>query len=101
MPRDPGSTYETSASTGDLHGAIGVPIYTADGRFLGTIKEVRDAYFKVDVAYAPDYWLSQDEVALHAGSQVVLYSNHDDIDARKHDEPGPGTTGDDSPAHQA
>ena len=40
----------------------GMPVYTLDGDRLGTVKEFRGTYFKVDVPMAADYWLSMDGV---------------------------------------
>ncbi len=39
---------------------IGSDVYTSDGSKLGTIKEVRDEYFKVGASMQPDYWLSSE-----------------------------------------
>ncbi len=35
----------------------GDPIVASDGQELGTLKEVRGDYFKVNTMMAPDYWL--------------------------------------------
>jgi hypothetical protein len=37
--------------------AEGWEVYTCDGERLGTVKEVREAYFKVNASMRPDYWL--------------------------------------------
>ncbi len=39
---------------------IGSEVYTLDGDKLGSVKEVRDTYFKVDSSMKPDYWLSSE-----------------------------------------
>jgi hypothetical protein len=43
----------------DTH-RVGAEVYTTDGEKLGTIKEFRDTYFKVDASMQPDYWLRTD-----------------------------------------
>ena len=42
--------------------AEGVSVYTASGDHLGTVKEVRGRYFKVDAPMQRDYWLPMDAV---------------------------------------
>lgn len=49
---------------------VGARVMTADGKQLGTVKEVRADRFLVDVRWAPDYWLSTDVIG--DGSQEVL-----------------------------
>jgi hypothetical protein len=40
----------------------GVPVIAADGKKLGTVKESDGQYFKVNVPWRRDYWLTCDEV---------------------------------------
>jgi hypothetical protein len=37
--------------------SVGAKVVSADGKELGTVKEIKDGCFKVDVRMAPDYWL--------------------------------------------
>ncbi len=48
------------------------PVYSRDGQHLGTVKEVRDRCFMVDVRLAFDYWLSSRCVATVRDGHVVL-----------------------------
>ena len=54
------------------HLPVGAPIYSRDGRRLGTVKEVRGRCFQVDVPLAFDYWLSSRCVAAVWDDQVRL-----------------------------
>ena len=55
-------------------GAIteGAAVYTADGDQLGTVKEVRGQYFKVDAPMRPDYWLPLAVVHAAVGGELQL-----------------------------
>jgi len=44
----------------------GQAVYDADGNELGTVTEVRGAYFKVDAPMQPDYWLRSDALSTTA-----------------------------------
>jgi hypothetical protein len=43
---------------------------SADGKQLGTVKEVRSDRFLVDVRWAPDYWLGTETI--DNGSEEIL-----------------------------
>ena len=63
---------------------IGQPVYGADGGELGTVKEVRGEYFKVDAPMQPDYWLRADSCQTTGGRLVVMdnaehFDNPDDL----------------------
>ena len=62
---------------------IGCEVYTTDGSKLGTIKEVQGAYFKVDAAMAPDYWLGTDCVRGSTGTRVNVAFEKDQLDKFK------------------
>jgi len=49
----------------------GSPVYSQDGDQLGTVKEVRGQYFKVDAPMQRDYWLRTDAVQSDGGRLVV------------------------------
>ena len=55
-------------------GAIteGAAVYAADGDQLGTVKEVRGQYFKVDAPMRPDYWLPFTVVHGAVGGELQL-----------------------------
>jgi len=62
----------------------GQPVYDADGNELGTVKEVRGSYFKVDAPMAPDYWLRSDALsATGADGGIVVMAG-----AEHYSEPG-------------
>ncbi len=50
----------------------GTPVFTMDGDKIGTIKEVRDRFFKVDASMQSDYWLATDCIRTASASQVQL-----------------------------
>ena len=49
---------------------IGIPIFTHDDAQIGTLKEIRGGYFKVDAPLQPDYWLGEDVLASATGSEL-------------------------------
>jgi len=51
---------------------IGQTVYGANGEELGTVKEVRGEYFKVDASMQPDYWLRADSCQTSGGRLVVM-----------------------------
>jgi hypothetical protein len=70
---------------------MGCEIFTRDGERLGTVKEVRDRYFKVDAPMSPDYWLSTECVrggnTALVGSMVTVTFDKDALDDHKVDVP--------------
>jgi hypothetical protein len=46
-------------------------IFASDGKALGTVKEVRGAYYKVDAPMKPDYWLHCDTVRTNLGDSLT------------------------------
>lgn len=52
--------------------AVGAPVMTADGEQLGTVKELRGTFFKVDAPMQPDYWLRMDAVRQGSTTEVWL-----------------------------
>jgi hypothetical protein len=65
----------------------GCSVLTADGDQLGTVKEVRGDYFKVDAPMATDYWLACDAVAGETGDAVRVHFTKDMLDQNKYAEP--------------
>ena len=74
---------------------IGAPVFTQDGEEVGSVKEVRGRYFKVDVPMAPDYWLPLDAVRGNESGRVTLSANRDRLDGMKVGDPGDDMGGDD------
>lgn len=77
------------------------PIFTVDSKKLGTVKDVRGDYFKVNARWARDYWLSADEVLSADESEVRLVIPHDELNLYRMSKPGagaslPGLGGDDT-----
>ena len=46
-------------------------VIDSSGKEVGTVKEVRDGYFKVNVSMAPDYWLPFHTISGTEGGEVV------------------------------
>ena len=65
----------------------GTTVYASDGRELGTVKEVRGTYFKIDAPLARDYWLSCDIVQQAPGGRISVAFTHDLLEANKQPEP--------------
>jgi len=58
---------------------VGAPVVTMDGDQVGSVKEIRGRYFKVDAPMQPDFWLTLDNVGAGSGGQVVLGFNKDQL----------------------
>jgi hypothetical protein len=50
----------------------GMPVYSLDGEAIGTIKEVRDDFFKVDVPHRRDFWLLREYLLDGEGNEAQL-----------------------------
>jgi hypothetical protein len=74
-----------STATSDLR--IDAPIFTADGRHLGVVKEIRRDAFKVDAPLARDYWLPCDVIAGADPRRVNLDVDLRQVDDLKRGEP--------------
>lgn len=49
---------------------VGARVVSADGKQLGVVKDAMEDRFKVDVRWAPDYWLGT-EIVDEASPQVI------------------------------
>ena len=76
---------EADQATRRLEAAEGAHVFAVDGNELGTLAEVREGYFKVEVSMAPDYWLPFDSVARNEGSDLYLSLDRDEVEGRKVD----------------
>ncbi len=54
------------------HVIPGMPIESADGTTIGTVKEVAGGVFKVDAPLRPDYWLPCNLVGSHTAAALQL-----------------------------
>jgi uncharacterized protein (TIGR02271 family) len=68
----------------------GQRVYSSDGSELGTVKEVRGAYFKVNAPMQPDYWLSTSSLQDSGGRLVVMDNaeHYEDIDSMERESGG-------------
>jgi hypothetical protein len=65
----------------------GTDIYTSDDDKIGTVKEVRGRYFKVDAAGQTDYWLETECCAAgYTSGDVHLVFSKDQLGEHKVDE---------------
>jgi hypothetical protein len=71
MPVEPSSEPAQDLGLGERV-AVGWSVFTKDGEDLGTVKEVRGGYFKVDAARHPDYWLQAQAVHASADGRITL-----------------------------
>jgi hypothetical protein len=62
---------------------IDADVFTRDHDKLGTVKEIRNGCFKVDVPMQPDYWLPLSCVSTMTGTEVVLTFTKDHLDDSK------------------
>ncbi len=68
--------------------AVGASVWTVDGTQFGYVKEVRGDYFRVDIPWAPDYWLSCVHIAELDGPRAVLRLRKHEIDDHRLEQPG-------------
>jgi len=69
------------ATTSDiLRPAAGASVWTSDGTQFGYVKEVKGDYFKVDIPWASDYWLSCVHIAQLDGQRAILRLRKDQLD---------------------
>ncbi len=54
----------------DIKIESGLPVMSADGKLLGSVKEVKGDTFKVDARWGFNYWLGQ-EVVEHTTEGIV------------------------------
>jgi len=65
----------------------GAQVVTSDGASLGSVADVRETAFKVDVRMARDYWLGRDYVTGSSTAQVTMGFPRPDLDAYKLGDP--------------
>jgi hypothetical protein len=65
----------------------GSTVITADGQELGTVKDVTETSFKVDVEMARDYWLNRDTIVASDSHFVKVNFNSTALDDHKLSEP--------------
>lgn len=66
----------------------GAEVRTADDAALGTVSEVGDVAFKVDVARGPDVWLGRDYVVDSTAERVTMSFSRSELNAYKLGQPG-------------
>jgi len=58
----------------------GQTVYDENGNEVGTVREVRGRFVKVDVPMAPDYWVRVDAVSAGTGNRLMLMSSAEHYD---------------------
>ncbi len=58
----------------------GLPVLTLDNKRLGQVKELAGNYFKVDVRFRPDFWLSVEQIAYVDESCVGMLFRADEAE---------------------
>ena len=66
---------------------VSADVVTSDGEVIGSVKEVRGEYFKIDARFKFDYWLSTTIIANSTASSVNLSVNSEEFAAYKMDRP--------------
>ena len=72
--------------------AVGASVWTVDGTQFGYVKEVKGDYFRVDIPWAPDYWLSCVHIAELDGPRAILRLRKHEIDDHRLEQPGLDST---------
>lgn len=80
----------TTSPSGELLGAqaVGAAVFAADGEQFGRLRETRGGYFKIDVPWALDFWLSTAYVARYQDNQVWLTIPRSEVDEHRLEAPG-------------
>ena len=58
---------------------MGTPVFSRDGEHLGTVKEIRDTAFKLDVTGQPDYWLPTTCLTEDTTGRMIVAATKDQI----------------------
>jgi len=58
---------------------VGQPVYNEQGHELGTVKEVRGGYIKVDARMQPDYWVREGSIQ-SSGGRYTISGNIEKLD---------------------
>jgi hypothetical protein len=66
---------------------IDAEIFTTDGDKIGTVREIRGSFFKVNAAMQPDYWLPMHTVSSVTGGRVLLNFDKNQLGEHKTDNP--------------
>jgi hypothetical protein len=65
----------------------GTPVFTADGRKIGHVAEVREDAFRIDVQARPDFWLALEDVGSVSDLRVDLRMSREDVGEHRVAEP--------------
>ncbi len=71
----------------DLEALTGIELCTSDGERLGKVSEVKDASFKVDAPFRPDFWLPLNTVESVTADRVLVTFPKEQLDHYKSNEP--------------
>ena len=71
----------------DQHLPEHAPVFSADGRVLGELGEIRSGHVRVQATGEPDVWLPLHAVRVASDDRVLLSFNADQLDEYR--EPGP------------
>ena len=63
-------------------------VLTADGKKLGTVKEISGSYFKVDARLHKDYWLSSELIRSRDDDAIILDLAGKEVAEHRLSEPG-------------
>ena len=76
---------------------IGTTVFTLDNKKLGTVKEVTETHFKVDVRFWKDYWLARDRIAYADDECVGMSWRRDELELYRLNDPNRDTFAKDIP----
>jgi hypothetical protein len=82
--------HDTTSASGVRPNVIiheGEPVFTADNKKIGTVKEVGTQFFKVHATLRKDYWLDQNLIVSCDQEELRLNVSKDDLEAFKLDHP--------------
>lgn len=67
---------------------VGAEVYTRDDDKIGSVKEIRGGFFKVDAKMQADHWLQSQFVERYDAERVTMTFDKDNLGDYKVDEPG-------------
>lgn len=65
----------------------GLPVYSEDGDKLGSVKELRGVYIKIDAALQPDYWLRFEDLLSYTAERATMAFPAAQLPSRKAEVP--------------
>ena len=80
MPHEAGHTQDQEVT-------VGAAVFTRDNDHIGTVKELRGGYFKVDARMQPDFWLQREFIESCSADRITMQFDKDVLGDYKVEDP--------------